>query len=44
MEEKEIIQIVYDILGVRNWSMDFDENGEIISCIWSDSYREKDGI
>lgn len=43
MEEKEIIQIVYDILGVRNWSMDFDENGEIISCIWSDSYRKKMG-
>ncbi len=42
--DMEAIETVYDVLGYRPWYIDFDENGGIKSCIWSDRYRKKLGF
>ena len=41
--EMDAMETVYDILGARPFYMDFDEGGNISSCIWSDRYRKKLG-
>ena len=41
--EMDAMETVYDILGARPFYMDFDEEGNMTSCIWSDRYRKRLG-
>lgn len=34
---------IHETLGSGNWSMEFDERGEMESCFWSDSFRRMVG-
>lgn len=34
---------IHETLGSGNWSMEFNEKGEIESCFWSDSFRRMVG-
>ncbi|MBR4761002.1 MAG: diguanylate cyclase [Lachnospiraceae bacterium] len=42
--DRESMVAVYDALELKPWRMEFDENGKIKTCIWSDSYRQKMGF
>ena len=44
--DKQVEKVMDDIhvaLGSGDWSMDFDENGEMISCTWSAKFRQMIG-
>ncbi len=35
----EAIMTIHETLGSGNWSMEFNEKGEMESCFWSDAFR-----
>ena len=37
--ERTAMENIQAALGSGQWSMDFDERGEIVSCIWTDVFR-----
>jgi len=37
--ERVAMDLIHDSLGSGPWSMEFDENGEMTSCVWSDTFR-----
>lgn len=37
--ERTAMDLIHASLGSGPWSMEFDENGEMNSCIWTDTFR-----
>lgn len=38
-KERTAMENIQDALGSGPWSMEFDENAEMISCTWTDTFR-----
>lgn len=38
-QERIAMDLIHASLGSGPWSMEFNENGEMISCIWTDTFR-----
>ncbi len=39
-KEQQAMHIIHSLLDSGPWSMEFDENGQIVKCIWSDNFRK----
>jgi len=37
--ERTAMNLIHASLGSGPWSMEFDENGKMTSCVWSDTFR-----
>ncbi|MCR5418612.1 MAG: diguanylate cyclase [Lachnospiraceae bacterium] len=42
-KDAETLDIIYDVLGARFWSMNFDARGKLIDCHWSVVEHEGEG-
>ncbi|MCI8885105.1 MAG: response regulator [Dorea sp.] len=38
--EQTDMENIHTAMGSGRWGMEFNENGEIVSCMWSDTFRE----
>ena len=43
-KETQAMQIIHSVLDSGPWTMEFDENNQIVKCIWSDTFRKLVGF
>ena len=43
-KEQQSMHIIHSVLGSGPWSLDFDENGKVIKCNWSETFRNLIGF
>ena len=39
-KETQAMQIIHSVLSSGPWTIDFDENGQIVKCNWSETFRK----
>ncbi len=42
--DREVMWTIYEVMGIRPFYVEFDDNGHITSCVWSDTYRNSLGF
>ncbi len=43
-KETQAMQIIHSVLDSGPWTMEFDENNQVVKCIWSDTFRKLVGF
>jgi diguanylate cyclase (GGDEF)-like protein/PAS domain S-box-containing protein len=43
-KETQAMQIIHSVLDSGPWTMEFDENNQIVKCTWSDTFRKLVGF
>ena len=43
-KETQAMQIIHSVLDSGPWTMEFDENNQVVKCIWSDTFRKLIGF
>ena len=43
-KETQAMQIIHSVLDSGPWTMEFDENKQVVKCIWSDTFRKLVGF
>lgn len=43
-KETQAMKIIHSVLDSGPWTMEFDENNQVVKCIWSDTFRKLVGF
>ena len=43
-KETQAMQIIHSVLDSGPWTMEFDENNQVVKCTWSDTFRKLVGF
>ena len=43
-KETQAMQIIHSVLDSGPWTMEFDENNQVVKCIWSETFRKLVGF